>query len=223
MIYFIRQNVSVVLASLVLFFCVLSVAIAAEKSAVSSEGVQEETNVLSPKDVITQSLDAVRKEVAENAESAKIDNTIVKDILDKNVMPYISSKTIAKGVMGRYFRMTSTEQRNAFLKKFESSLISTYASGLGEIGNVSYTVEEVSNDGKKAKVLMKAKLDSGSDVPVIFSFKFSDKDNKWYGVNLDVAGINLGLAYRDKFAEDMVKYKNNIDLVIENWNSNITE
>ncbi len=182
-----------------------------------------EKKAQSPSDVVAQSLEAVKKEVTENSEALKDDDTLVTKILDENVMPYIDSKVIAKRVMGRYFRMASKEQKYAFLEKFKTSMVQTYANGLGNITDISYTVEETRNDGEKAQVLMKVTLKNGTEVPVLFSFAYDKESGKWYGENLDVAGLNLGLAYRDKFAADMQKYGNDIDQVIEHWDSNISK
>ena len=42
-------------------------------------------------------------------------------------------------------------------------------------------------------------------------------DDVWKLRNITIEGINVGLQFRSQFAAYMQKYKNNIDLVIDNW------
>ena len=42
-------------------------------------------------------------------------------------------------------------------------------------------------------------------------------DDVWKLRNITIEGINIGLQFRSQFAAYMHKFRNNIDLVIDNW------
>jgi len=70
----------------------------------------------------------------------------------------------------------------------------------------------------RERVKMAVVSTSGAIFPVEYSMVL-DEDGRWRLRNVIINGINLGLVYRDQFAEAMRDRENkgDIDLVIDHW------
>src|SRR5690606_34618184 len=66
----------------------------------------------------------------------------IKGVLE----PVVDFDYIARGVMGRYGKEASDEQRKQFAEKFKQSLVNTYAKGLAPYGDYEITVVPPEND-----------------------------------------------------------------------------
>ena len=69
---------------------------------------------------------------------------------------------------------------------------------------------------KKAKANIAIISAGGAIYDVVYSLH-KGKDQIYRVENIVVMGINLGLAYKDRFQEQVSVYKGNIDSVINNW------
>ena len=137
--------------------------------------------------------------------------------------PAINFDKITRGVMGsRYYRQASSEQRQQFITVFRSGLIRTYAKGLLGFNQSKIEVLPPKNNvsGKK-KVIVKQKI-YGQDGVYPLSYSMSiNKDAKWRLYNVTINGINLGLTFRNQFAQSMKDHGGDIDQVITNWTSSV--
>lgn len=190
-------------------------------AAVLATGMTHADEIAQPKELINDTFEVVKQKVdAAGIESIQSEPKIAIEIVEEHILPLINSKLFTKQVMGVYFGKSTKEQKYAFLDKMQESFVKTYATSLAKVGNVNYSLKEISQDDKKAKLRMLVETEGTDTVPVDFSFVFNKKEKIWQVANLELAGINLGLALKDKFSNLMQEYKD-IDLVIENWSSGV--
>ena len=52
---------------------------------------------------------------------------------------------------------------------------------------------------------------------------YDSEKRGWVLENVIVNGVNIGLAFRDKFEQLMSKHRGDINKVIENWTSTVDE
>ncbi|MBQ76629.1 MAG: toluene tolerance protein [Gammaproteobacteria bacterium] len=138
--------------------------------------------------------------------------------IETSLGPFIDFKGFSRGVMAKYYRRASEQQKDRFVSVFQSSLIHTYATALVEFDNQQVVVKESNapqKDPKKARVNLEVTGNDGTVYPVEYSLVLIDGD--WKLRNLVINGINIGLQFRSQFSAYMQQHKNNIDKVIENW------
>jgi len=139
--------------------------------------------------------------------------------MDVVLSEIVDFRLIAARVMGKYGRKASKSQKKRFVEVFKKSLYSTYTKTLVESGVSKINVTKAklnSRSDKKATVDLDVISDNGTVFPVIYSMH-KTKDDKWLLENVIVFGVNVGLAFRDRFELQYRKNKGDIDLVIENW------
>jgi phospholipid transport system substrate-binding protein len=139
--------------------------------------------------------------------------------MDAALSKLVDFRRIAARVMGKYGRTASDEQKDRFVKVFKDSLYSTYTKTLVESGvfKINVTRAEInSRSDEKASVYMDVISDNGTIFPVTYSMHKAS-DDRWMMENVIVFGVNIGLAFRDKFELEYRKHKGDINQLIDNW------
>ncbi|WP_427901644.1 MlaC/ttg2D family ABC transporter substrate-binding protein [Marinobacter caseinilyticus] len=132
---------------------------------------------------------------------------------------FVDFRRIAARVMGRYARQATPEQRDEFVEKFKRSLFDSYAQALVNANDFSIRVKEANIDPSsenRASVMMEVESASGNRYPVSYSMYRNDQ-GQWLMENVIVEGVNIGLAFRDRFAQEMEASRDNIQAVIDDW------
>ena len=139
--------------------------------------------------------------------------------MDETLQEFVDFRRIAARVMGRYARQTTPEQRDAFVEKFKRSLFDSYAKALVDADNFSIEVKEAvinPQDAGRASVQMEVISASGTRYPVTYSM-YKKGDGQWLMENVIVEGVNIGLAFRDRFAQEMEEHRGQVQVVIDGW------
>lgn len=139
--------------------------------------------------------------------------------MDKALAGFVDFRRIAARVMGRYARQTTPEQRDEFVVKFKRSLFDSYAQALVNADDFSIEVKEAiinPQDDSRASVQMEVISASGNRYPVTYSMYRRD-DGQWMMENVIVEGVNIGLAFRDRFSQEMEANRGQVQAVIDGW------
>lgn len=144
--------------------------------------------------------------------------------VDEILSPIVDMDRIARGVMAKYYKDATPEQQKKFTAVFRQSLMQTYAKGIANYDNNKIEIlpprpgEAV--DPESTPVRMKLYLKDKDFVDVIYTM-FQTPDGDWKLKNVIINGINLGLTFRNQFAESMQTNHNDIDKVIAGWTSEV--
>ena len=139
--------------------------------------------------------------------------------MERAVSSIIDFRRIAARVMGKYARKANKEQRNQFVENFKISLFNTYSKAIVDQGSFQMRVVKAQinpRSDERASVEMEVITSNGNAYPVTYSM-YKNKDGEWYMENVIVFGINIGLAFRDKFDSEMKTQKGDVQAVIANW------
>src|SRR5690554_1738619 len=139
--------------------------------------------------------------------------------MDDALEGFVDFRRIAARVMGRYARQTTPEQRDEFVAKFKRSLFDSYAQALVSADNFEINVldaEILAQNDDRASVQMEVISASGNRYPVTYSM-YRNSEGRWLMENVIVEGVNIGLAFRDRFAQEMEQNRGQVQAVIDGW------
>ncbi|WP_407069956.1 phospholipid-binding protein MlaC [Marinobacter sp.] len=139
--------------------------------------------------------------------------------MDEELKGFVDFRRIAARVMGRYARQTSPEQRDEFVEKFKRSLFDSYAQALVSADDFTIEVKDATinpDNEERASVRMEVISASGNRYPVTYSMYQAD-EGRWMMENVIVEGVNIGLAFRDRFSQEMEKNGGKVQVVIDGW------
>lgn len=139
--------------------------------------------------------------------------------MDEALSDFVDFRRIAARVMGRYARQTTPEQRDEFVVKFKRSLFDSYAQALVSAEEFEINVQGATinpQDSSRASVQMEVVTASGNRYPVTYSMYKTDS-GQWMMENVIVEGVNIGLAFRDRFSQEMEENRGQVQAVIDGW------
>ncbi len=143
--------------------------------------------------------------------------------MDDALTDFVDFRRIAARVMGRYARQTTREQRDEFVAKFKRSLFDSYAKALVTADDFRIEVREaeiMAQNENRASVQLVVITASGNRYPVTYSMYKKD-DGRWLMENVIVEGVNIGLAFRDRFAQEMEENRGQVQVVIDGWTDSV--
>ena len=172
----------------------------------------------SPYESVLSSTDHLLEKLVEVQPIYKSDKDKFFQEVDRSLAPFIDFEGFSRGVMAKYYRRASDQQKERFAKTFRTSLIKTYGKVLLGIDSPQVTVQkdnQPQKDPRKARVKLEIRGKDGAVYPIEYSLVLVDQ--RWKLRNLVINGINIGLQFRSQFSAYMRQYKNNIDEVIDHW------
>lgn len=185
----------------------------------SMSSADESTLNLELKEYISESMNQLMLKLKDNKTKYSQNSDLFFNDLNVELSKVIDFKRIALKVMGKNVRVATSEQREQFIEIFKSTLFDTYAQVLLESNDVDIQVLNASinsRNSNKANVNIVIRGSGGANYDVTYALH-KGKDQVYRVENIVVMGINLGLAYKDRFQEQVSVYKGNIDSVINNW------
>ena len=132
--------------------------------------------------------------------------------MDDALGEFVAFRRVAARVMGRYARQASRR-----------SLYDAYGGAAVSISSNDFdlSVERVDINPRhedRATVNLRITTDSGERYGVAYSMYKPDEGN-WQMENVIVEGINIGLAFRDRFEQQMQAHNGDVAQVIDQWSA----
>lgn len=143
--------------------------------------------------------------------------------IDTILSPVVDFDYIAKGVMGKYYRRASGEQRERFSDVFKTTLLKTYAKALLSFKIDRYELvppRKKSPHVNKQIVTVNVFAEDGSKYALVYYMKKGDEG--WRLVNAILDGsINIRLSFKNQFADLAQKSGGDLDKVITTWKDKV--
>ena len=196
------------------FALLLSVPLLAQAAAQTPHQVVEDTSVR-----VMETLNANRELYQQDSDAFY---TGINEIME----PVVDFQGIARSVMTvRYSRSATPEQMERFIETFKRSMVEFYGNALLKFDNGKIEVLPPARGSQqteeRASVDMEVRANNGNVYPVTYTM--SNVDGQWKVRNVIVEGINIGLLFRDQFAQAMQAHRNDLDAVIDNWGGVVAE
>tara|TARA_R110001599_G_scaffold94523_2_gene245805 strand:- start:45 stop:692 length:648 start_codon:yes stop_codon:yes gene_type:complete len=177
-------------------------------------------NTASPQEVVKDTSTRVMTVLDANRETYKQDTDAFVEGLNEVLEPVVDFQGIARSVMTvRYSREATDEQMQRFIDTFKRSMVEFYGNALLDFDSGQIKVLESNGRGQQSpdrtSVDMEIRTSSGNVYPVTYTMV--NVDGQWKVRNVIVEGINIGLLFRDQFAQAMQANRNDLDAVINGW------
>lgn len=180
----------------------------------------------SPHEVVEDTSVRVMEVLDANRDTYKDDTDAFLEGLNEVMDPVVDFHGIARSVMTvRYLGRASDEQMERFIDTFKRSMVQFYGNALLEFD--SGTIKVLPPTGRdsygddRTSVDMEIRTSKGMVYPVTYTMVRID--GQWKVRNVVVEGINMGLLFRDQFAQAMQTHRGDMDAVIDNWGNVVAE
>lgn len=179
-----------------------------------------------PHQVVEDTSLRVMETLNANRELYQQDTEAFYNGLNAIMEPVVDFQGIARSVMTvRYSRSATPEQVERFIETFKRSMVEFYGNALLEFDSGKIQVLPPARGSQqtesRASVDMEVRANNGNVYPVTYTM--ANVDGQWKVRNVIVEGINIGLLFRDQFAQAMQTHRNDLDAVIDNWGGVVAE
>lgn len=138
--------------------------------------------------------------------------------LDQVLSPVVDFERIARGVMAKYFRRASADQKQRFVEVFKGTLLKTYAKALTAFEMTRYEIIPNSSVSEKPdKQIVRVDVFGTDDTRYSLVYFMVLTDSEWRLTNVMLDGINLRQIFRNQFADAVNGRQGDIGRVIEDW------
>lgn len=150
-------------------------------------------------------------------DQARLSNpTVVNQIISTKLIPHVDQAAFSRSVLGTYANQTTKEQRDQFTTNLRASLTKNYGSAFAKFSNQSYQMRPYKAPSGAFPVVTLDFINGSEKIPV--TFQLAEKGNTWKVRNINVAGIDMALQFRNQFAATVKRNGNNLDRAIATFN-----
>lgn len=163
----------------------------------------DDATQLGPQELVAKVANDTLKDLDANRAQYAKNKAKVRELVDKNMLPYFDTAYAAQLVLAKHWRTATPEQRKRFIEAFYQSLLQNYGEALLE-----FTPERLKilpfqgnpND-KVATVRTEIRRDNGSRVPVNYSLRRTDRG--WRAYDVQIEGVSYVKSFRTDFGAEI--------------------
>jgi phospholipid transport system substrate-binding protein len=158
---------------------------------------------LGPQELVTKVAQDTLKDLDAHRSEYQKDPKRVRELVDKNMLPYFDTTYAAQLVLAKHWRTATPEQRKRFVDAFYQSLLQNYGEALVEFtpDRLKILPFQGKAEDTVATVRSEVRRDNGSRVPVNYSLRKTDKGWKAYDVQIE--GVSYVKSFRTDFGSEI--------------------
>ena len=132
------------------------------------------------------------KAMKDNQSQIKQNPNLLKNVVEKNVLPYVNVKYVGAKIMGPRFKSFDESERQRYFQKLEKYLIANYAQvfTLYKGQDVKY-VKVPYNNEEIVRTNVQVIQPKGNPIHVFFSLRKNTKTNEWQLFDITSEGISF--------------------------------
>ncbi|MGL5726228.1 MAG: phospholipid-binding protein MlaC, partial [Plesiomonas sp.] len=127
---------------------------------------------------------------------------MLKDIVRKELMPYVHVRYAGSLVLGRYFKEATEAQRTAYFAAFDQYLVQAYAQALTLYSGQNLNIEKEKPLGDSNIVSIRVDVLEPGKTPTRLDFKWrkNSKTGEWQAYDMAAEGISMIATKQNEWA-----------------------
>lgn len=179
----------------------------------------DDASQLGPQELVTKVAQDTLKDLNAHRAEYQKDPKKVRELVDKNMLPYFDTSYSAQLVLAKHWRTATPEQRKRFVEAFYQSLLQNYGEALLQFTPDRLKILPFQGDPNATVATVRSEIrrDNGSRVPVNYSLRKTPKGWKAYDVQIE--GVSYVKSYRTDFGSEV--QQKGIEAVIQRLESQV--
>ncbi len=138
---------------------------------------------------------------------------LIKQLIDKYLLPHFDFAFTSQLVLGRYWRLATPSQRQAFEKVFLRYLVNTYANALKNYSGARVEVLPFRGDAAQRFVKVRSRIIISNREPIAVDYALKKTTVGWKVFDVIIAGVSYVQTYADEFRPEV--QRTGIEALIE--------
>lgn len=158
-----------------------------------------------PRVVVETAAIAMTKRLITDKDLIRDQPYYLEQLVDELLLPVVDHPFMAKRVLGKHWKKTSTEQKTTFIKSFKHKVIRTYAGAFKAFNGETIMFEDATYNktGKKASV--KSAIQRVGAPAINVAYKLYFKKDQWLTYDVVIEGVSLTKSFRDQLNQSIDK------------------
>lgn len=158
---------------------------------------------LGPYDLVTKVAQDTLRDLSANRGSYEKDRKKIRELVDKNMLPYFDTAYAAQLVLAKHWRTATEEQRKRFVEAFYQSMLQNYGEALLDFtpDRLKILPYQGKPEDATATVRSEVRRDNGTRVPVNYSLRKTAEGWKAYDVQIE--GVSYVKSFRTDFGSEI--------------------
>ena len=159
----------------------------------------------SPEQIIEDTSTKVLTVLNEEYERLSNDPSLIRDLVDETIVPVVDLNSMGKLILGKHWKLSSEEQRVAFVLGFKDMLVRIFGKTLLDYGKARITVlpNQPGKQGKYHTVLTELDIGAGqAPLQVAYVFR-KNKQSEWKIFDFSIDGLSLVKNFRTSFSQEI--------------------
>lgn len=175
--------------------------------AATQSASQASAHFEQPSKLVRSVADEILKALDGHRQALRQHPAQVRAIIEKYLLPHFDTQLAAAGVLGRFAKTATKEQKARFVQAFKDSLIKNYGAFIVDFHSNMLTVypTHVKPGTVAATVRTYFTRSDGSKVPVFFDV-YMTKNDGWKVFDLKVDGVSYVMSYRADLRPQLEQY-----------------
>jgi phospholipid transport system substrate-binding protein len=168
---------------------------------------------LGPYELVTKVAESTLKDLDAHRSEYQKDPSKVRQLVDKNMLPYFDTAYAAQLVLGKNWRTATEDQRKRFIEGFYQSMLQNYGDALLEFtpDRLKILPFQGKPEDTSATVRSEIRRDNGSRASVNYTLRKTETGWKAYDVTIE--GISYVKSFRTDFGSEI--QQKGLDAVIQ--------
>ncbi len=156
-----------------------------------------------PATVVRQTSNKIISELNTHETELKKDPQIAEKLVREYLLPNFDFEFTSQLVLGRYWRMATSQQRKEFEQAFLHYLVMTYAKGLENYRGAKVQVLPFRGDVSQEFVTVRTRVDTPDHEPMEIDYALRKTSDGWKAFDVKIAGVSYVQTYRNEFQSEI--------------------
>lgn len=134
---------------------------------------------------------------------AKRDSNYVYALLNRTVVPHFDFTTMARLVLGHYWRDANPRQQQRFIDAFRTYLVRVYAVSLAKYEDQKIDYKPLHAPETSDKVLVQTEVQQDGGPPIDLDYRMHRMGDEWKVYDVVIEGVSLVAGNRSSFAAEI--------------------
>ena len=156
-----------------------------------------------PRKVVEDAATKMTQRLITDKEKVNSQSYYVEHLVDELLLPVVDHAYMAKKVLAKNWKKTSTAQKKQFIDAFKHKVIRTYAGAFKAFNGEKIIFEDAkfSKSGKQA--LVKSAIQRVGAPAISVTYKLFNKKGQWLTYDAVIEGVSLVKSFRDQFNQSI--------------------
>ena len=175
-----------------------TVLLATGKAATAEDAAQ-----LGPAELVTKVAQDTLKDLDAHRSEYKQNPSRVRELVDKNMLPYFDTAYAAQLVLGKNWRDATPEQRKRFIEAFYQSLLQNYGSALLEFTPDRLKILPFQGNLQDSSVTVRSEVRRDNGTPVAVNYSLRKTPKGWEAYDVQISGVSYIRSFRTDFGAEI--------------------